>query len=83
MKIYVDSDCHCHVSNPNGEFREVETDFFEGKCQAFIEGFCYEEKENQLSIYAWKPYEELEQAQRQYERELAEAARILLGEVSV
>lgn len=83
VKIYVDSACHCHLSNSDQKFHEVETDFFDGKCEAFVEGYCYCESEDGVAIYAWKPYEELDQAQRQYERELAEAARILMGEVSV
>ncbi len=40
-KIYIDSDYRCHTSNPEGKFREVETDAFDGKCDAFIEGFRY------------------------------------------
>lgn len=40
-KIYIDSDYRCHISNPDGAFREVETDVFDGKCDAFIEGYRY------------------------------------------
>lgn len=40
-KIYIDSDYRCHISNPKGSFREVETDCFSGKCDAFIEGYRY------------------------------------------
>jgi hypothetical protein len=73
--------------------REAETNFFDGKCKAFIEGYRFVPHgeswaredgtvfEGQM-ITPWKPYEELDRAQRDYERELAEAARILLGEVS-
>lgn len=41
MKICIDSKFKCHTSNPDGAFREVETDFFNGKCDTFIEGYRY------------------------------------------
>lgn len=40
MKIYIDSDFLCHVSAGDG-LREVETDFFTGKCQEFVEGYRF------------------------------------------
>lgn len=40
MKIYIDSNFLCHVSAGDG-LREVETDFFTGKCPEFIEGYRY------------------------------------------
>lgn len=67
MKVYVDSNSRCHTTNPNGNFREVETDFFNGKCQSFIEGHCYDDRKDWVSIYAWKSYAELEAAQAQYD----------------
>jgi hypothetical protein len=39
--IYIDNDYRCHVSNPDGTFREVKTDVFDGKCNAYIEGCRY------------------------------------------
>ena len=93
MKIYLDADYKCHVTNPDGTYTEVESDFFDGKCDTFVEGYRFIPhgeswtREDGKVFYGkmiapWKPYEELDQAQRQHERELAEAARILLGEVS-
>lgn len=83
MTIYIDSDNHCHTANPEGIFREVETDFFDGKCAAFVEGYCYETDSGCPRIYPFKPHDGLEAAQRQYEREkLADAENalaILLG----
>ena len=38
MIIYVDNDCKCHLIN-DGTMVEVETDFFDGKCDSFIEGY--------------------------------------------
>lgn len=40
-KIYIDSDYRCHISKPKGSVREVETDYFSGKCDTFIEGYRY------------------------------------------
>lgn len=70
MKIYVDSNFHCHTTNPDGTYREVETDFFNGKCAAFVEGFCYDDSKGYVQIYPWKPYSELDAAQREYEQQL-------------
>lgn len=74
MIIYVDKKHHCHATNQDEEYTAVETDFFDGKCDAFIEGHCYEIKENGYAIYAWKPYNELTAAQAQYEADQAELA---------
>lgn len=68
--IYIDSEFKCHVTD-DGTMTSVETDFFDNKCNFFIEGYCYEIKENGVAIYPWKDYSELESAQREYERECA------------
>lgn len=82
--IYVDSDFKCHVTN-DGTMTAVETDFFDGKCDAYIEGYCYNIEQG--AIYPWKPYSELETAQEEYESaRLADAENalaILLGGESV
>lgn len=41
MIIYVDSNYHCHVSNPNGEYQEFNVPYFDGKCDIFIEGYKF------------------------------------------
>lgn len=40
MMIYIDSDYKCFTTPAEGR-REVETDFFNGKCKRFIEGYRY------------------------------------------
>lgn len=70
MKVYIDSDFHCHTSNPDGHFREVEDEFFNDKCQRFVEGYCYNDSKGYVQIYPWKPYKELDAAQRDYEKQL-------------
>ena len=38
MIIYMDTDFRCHLEDDGG-MRPVETDFFDGRCAAFIEGY--------------------------------------------
>lgn len=89
--IYIDAEFRCHTEN-DGTMTAVETDFFDGKCAEFIEGYRFVPTGESWTrsdgavftgemIAPWKPYSELDAAQRAYERELAQAARILLGEV--
>ena len=91
MKIYVDKSYKCHLSD-DGTITEVQTDFFDGKCQEYIEGYRFVPageswtREDGVVFHGemvspWKPFSELDQAQREYEQEFAESARILLGEV--
>ena len=93
MNIYVDKSYKCHLSD-DGTMTEVQTDFFDGKCQEYNEGYRFVPageswtREDGVVFHGemvspWKPFSELDRAQREYERELAEAARILLGEASV
>ena len=95
--VYIDSDFKCHVAN-DGTMTAVETDLFDGKCETFIEGHRfvpYGESWTRhdgyvfsgLMVVPWKPYSELDAAQREYERDrLADAENalaILLGGGSV
>lgn len=77
--IYIDSEFKCHVSD-DGTMTAVETDFFDGKCDAFIEGYrCVPVGETWIrsdgAVFAgemvapWKPYSELAAAQTQYEKD--------------
>lgn len=89
MKIYIDSECKCHTTSADG-LTVVETDFFDGKCPEFIEGYRYiPEGQSWMRadgvvftgemIAPWKPFEKLDAAQRAYER--GQYTR-LLGELS-
>ena len=94
MKIvYIDDDYKCHPTN-DGTMTAVETDFFDGKCKTFVEGYRFIPEGKSWAredgavftgemVAPWKMYSELDAAQREYEQEYVEAARILLGEVSV
>ena len=78
--IYIDSDFKCHVTH-DGTMTAVETDFFDGKCDAFVEGYRFVPegeswtREDGAVFHGemaapWKPWEELDTAQREYERQL-------------
>lgn len=69
--IYIDSEYKCHTIN-DGTMTAVETGFFDGKCDTFVEGYCYDDRNGYVTIYPWKPYSELDAAQAQYERDRAE-----------
>ena len=81
MKIYIDAEFRCHTTNPDGDFREVEHHFFDGKCNAFIEGYRFVPEDESWTrsdgvvftgemIAPWKDYSELDSAQRAYEQAL-------------
>lgn len=78
--IYIDSEFKCHTSN-DGTMTAVETDFFDGWCDAFVEGYCFRPTENGNYIYPWKPYEELDAAQREYERQMLADYESALAEI--
>lgn len=77
--IYIDSEFKCHISN-DGTLIAVETAAFDDKCDAYIEGYRFvpggktwiREDGVEFSgemIAPWKPWDELDEAQREYERE--------------
>jgi hypothetical protein len=83
MIIYLDSDFRCHLAN-DGTMKEVETDFFNGKCDAFIEGYRFVPageiwvRDDDVEfvgemIAPARDYSILAELQEQYEEILAEA----------
>ena len=95
--IYIDSDFKCHIIN-DGTMTAVETDYFDGKCDAIVEGYRFVPNGESWTrsdgvvfhgemIAPWKPYAELDNAQREYEIEqmadMENALAILLGGDSV
>lgn len=88
-KIYIDADFKCHLTN-DGSMQEVEVDFFDGKCDEFVEGFRYvppgekwiREDGFAFSSGMFSPCQEfsvLEKAQDQYERNLMEQSLQIMG----
>lgn len=89
--IYIDSDFKCHAVD-DGMMRPVETDFFDGKCDAYVEGFrlvpegeTWTRKDGATfqgqMISPWRPFAELDALQREHERQLladyADALKVL------
>lgn len=79
--IYIDSDFRCHITN-DGTMTAIETDFFDGKCDALVEGYRFVPNDESWTrsdgvvfhgemIAPWKDYAELDNAQRKYEQEQA------------
>lgn len=77
MIIYVDTEYKCHVAD-DGSMTEVEEEFFDNKCDTFVEGYrrvpAGAEYKGTVAtgtmIFPWVDYEVLDAAQRQYERDL-------------
>lgn len=93
MKIYIDNDFKCHVTD-DGSMTAVETEFFDGKCETFIQGYrLVPEGKNWVRsdgvefkgemVAPWKPFVELDAAQREYEREQLKDMKAALNELGV
>lgn len=89
--VYFDSDFKCHVKN-DGTMTEAQTGFFDGKCDAFIEGYRFIPHGESWTredgivfdgemIAPFKNYAKLDDAQRQYERELYEQQKLLINDL--
>ena len=88
MKIYIDDDFKCHVTD-DGTRRGFELPCFDGKCPEFVEGHRYV-PEGELwksgdgrafegeMLTAWASSIELDRAQAEYDRlQLADADKAL------
>ena len=89
--IYIDSDFKCRAGD-DGTMRAVETDFFEGKCDAFIEGYRFVPSGESWiradgavfqgeMIAPWRPYDELDALQRDHEKRLLAEYEALINEL--
>ena len=78
--IYLDSDFKCHITN-SGNMLSIETDFFDGKCDDYIEGhifvpvgYPWTRSDGKIfyngMIKKWQNYYELEKKQQNYETDL-------------
>lgn len=92
-QVFLDSEFKCHTAN-DGTMTAVETDFFDGKCATFIEGYRFVPSGESWTredgtvftgemIAPWKDHRALDLAQRLYDlAKLADAENalaILLG----
>ena len=91
MKVYLDSEFKCHTIN-DGTMTEAENDFFNNKCDAFIEGYRYVpigatwtrydgEVFRGEMISPWKDFFKLDIAQRMYERQMLADYEAALAEI--
>lgn len=82
--IYIDPEFKCHVAD-DGTMAAVETDFFDGKCTAFIEGYRFVPAGESWTredgkvftgemVAPWVDYNTLAAVQAQYEADQAELA---------
>lgn len=89
--IYIDSGFKCHTSAAEG-LTQIETDAFDGKCDAYIEGYRFIPAGQTWTradgviftgemIAPWKPWAELDAAQREYEREQYQALAAQIKEL--
>lgn len=80
MIIFIDDDFKCHTQN-DGTMREISSEFFDGRCKQFIEGYRFVPsgetwiREDGIEftgqmISPWKDYSVLEACQRAYEEAL-------------
>lgn len=86
MTIYIDSDYKCHTTTADG-LTAVDTDYFDGKCQSYIEGYRFVPTGEVWTrpdgvafqgemVSPWKPWRELDSAQRAYEQEQLESLSV-------
>lgn len=89
--IYIDSEFKCYPSAAEGR-TQIETSAFDGKCDAYIEGYRFIPSGQTWTradgavftgemIAPWKPWAELDAAQREFEREQYAALLSELSEV--
>lgn len=89
--IYIDSEFKCHTVN-DGSMIALETGFFDGKCDTYIEGYRYVPagetwvREDGVvftgeMIAPWTDWNELDTAQRAYERQQLAAYEAALSEI--
>lgn len=92
MLIYLDSDFKCYTSKNKNTILTVETDFFNGKCNTFIEGYRFVPKDktwvnNENIVFygemisPWKNFTDLDAAQRVYEQKLIKEQEMLIAEL--
>ena len=80
--IYIDTEFQCHVvNNEDNSLIAIETDYFDGKCDAFIQGYRFIPSGESWVRYdgvvfygemiaPWMSYLELDGIQQEYEEQL-------------
>lgn len=92
MMIYIDEEYKCHVASTDGTLRGYDVPCFDGVADAFVEGYRYVPPDESWTredgvvfagemIAPWKPWAELDAAQREYERQQLAEATALVNEL--
>jgi hypothetical protein len=86
MKVYIDTNCRCHATDPDGTLRAVHDPFFDGKAPSVIEGYLFVPEGETVTgadgtvitggpmIAPWRPSNTLTAAQAQYDYDQAALA---------
>lgn len=93
MTIYIDPNYKCHVTD-DGTMTAVETDAFDGMCTEYTEGYRFVPAGQTWTrsdgveftgemISPWRPWAELDAAQREYERQQLAQYESALTEIEV
>ena len=91
MQVYIDADYKVYTKKATN-LRMVESQFFDGKCDTFIEGYRFVPSGEAWTrpdgvvfygemISPWKDYNELDAAQKEYERKQMEEMRETVAEL--
>lgn len=89
--IYIDYEFKCHTTN-DGTMKEIQTNFFDGKCDTLIEGYRFVPSGESWTrsdgvvftgemVAPWKDYSELDAIQREYEKQLLAEYESALAEI--
>lgn len=89
--IYIDSEFKCHVTN-DGTMTPVEIISLDEKCDTLIEGYQFIPSGESWTredgsifygemLFPWKNYNELDEAQREYERQILTEYESALSEI--
>lgn len=92
MIIYLDTDFKCYTSENDNTILSIETNYFDGKCKEYIEGYRYIPADKEwinengikfsgMMIAPAKNYNELDHVQRIYEQELIKKQEMLIAEL--
>jgi len=92
-KVYIDAEFKCHATD-NGTMTVVETDYFDNKCDTFIEGYrfvpagqSWTREDGEVfhgeMITPLKDCDELDRIQQDYEKQQLEEYKAIVAEQDI
>lgn len=92
MIIYLDKDFKCYTSENENIILSIETNYFDGKCKEYIEGYRYIPMDKEWTneegikfsgemVAPAKDYNDLDRIQRLYEQELIKKQEAIIAEL--